>query len=53
MKMNFGYEEGNRPVGGVQFFPDSATSWVGFPHRSLSRAVTIRRAQADLHLLPG
>jgi hypothetical protein len=27
MKMNFGYEEGNMPVGGVQFFPDSAQFW--------------------------
>jgi hypothetical protein len=27
LKMNFGYEEGVRPVGGVQFFPDSAPYW--------------------------
>ena len=28
LKMNFGYENGERPIGGVQFWPDAAPSWV-------------------------
>jgi len=30
LQMNFGYEEGGRAVGAVQFFPDGATYWVSF-----------------------
>jgi hypothetical protein len=28
LSMSYGYENGARPVGGVQFFPDSEPFWV-------------------------
>jgi hypothetical protein len=31
MQMNFGYEEGGLPAGGVTFFPESAQKWVSIP----------------------
>jgi hypothetical protein len=34
MQMNFGYEEGGLPAGGVTFFPDSAQKWVSIVSRS-------------------
>jgi hypothetical protein len=50
MKMNFGYEEGGLPVGGVTF-PDSAQKWVSINQFSRGRRRKQKFARRESTLL--
>jgi hypothetical protein len=46
LSMSYGYENGARPVGGVQFFPDSEPFWVRHVSSCVLCSRPSRRARA-------